>query len=292
MNKRCSKCGSPPVDELSLYCHKCGTLLSSEKTCLHCGKIFPDEASQFCDRCGSPLAQPASPALPETRGRICQVCGFQNDEETYFHCKNCGAPLRRRLFGGGATRSLSSGKPIHLIPERRDFRLQKNLPEPESELVVPQPVAGGIQSGESTGPSRRSVVIGAAVILLLIIGALFSLTLSDPKNAGWGEASAAFLENLTKPLAAAAANLSPVNALNLSAIPSPNPTVAEKPAPAVVPFQTAQVVTDLNSFVPSSPDLPVSNVASPVTSDQNMANTVLPVSNIASPATSDPALVI
>jgi hypothetical protein len=292
MKKKCSKCGSPPVDESSQYCNKCGSLLSPEKSCLHCGKIFLDDESLFCDRCGSPLSQTTSPALPGTGGRICQACGFQNDEETYFHCKNCGAPLRRRIFGGKSERALSSGKPIHLISERPDIRHQKTLPEPEFEFVVPEPISREIQPEKRIVLSRRSAMIGAAIILVLVIVALFAFAALDPKNAGWGNAGTAFLDNLTKPVAAATANLSPVNAPNLPTTRNPNLVAGEKPAPPIVLVPAAPVTPTLSSFSPLRPDLPVSNIASPVTADQDIAIDDLPVSNIASPAISDPALVI
>jgi uncharacterized surface protein with fasciclin (FAS1) repeats/DNA-directed RNA polymerase subunit RPC12/RpoP len=58
----CLKCGTPAVDDKSLYCNKCGTQLihpTAEKSedCPQCGTKIPDKKSVFCSRCGSPISQ-------------------------------------------------------------------------------------------------------------------------------------------------------------------------------------------------------------------------------------------
>lgn len=60
MTKKCDNCGTPAIDDQSLFCSKCGSKIPEERDCKispcsNCGFPVVDEQSLFCNKCGTPL---------------------------------------------------------------------------------------------------------------------------------------------------------------------------------------------------------------------------------------------
>ncbi len=153
MKRHCIKCGSPAITDTSLYCNKCGSRLPTEKSCLQCGRKFSDDESRFCDKCGSSLALTVSSGIQEPKNSICQACGYENNEANRFHCKNCGAPLRRRVFGSEYRNNRLTGRALRLIPENSGAH--RELPEPAPEDLIPLKAHHALQSGNKLKPYQR-----------------------------------------------------------------------------------------------------------------------------------------
>ncbi len=60
MVKKCTNCGSPAIDDQSIFCNKCGTKIPEEPlntlpVCIKCGTPAIDDQALFCNRCGNPI---------------------------------------------------------------------------------------------------------------------------------------------------------------------------------------------------------------------------------------------
>jgi hypothetical protein len=69
MVKNCLNCGAFAVDDLSIFCNKCGTKLSEEPfsnlpVCNKCGTPGADEQALFCNRCGNSLQKQKNEKIP------------------------------------------------------------------------------------------------------------------------------------------------------------------------------------------------------------------------------------
>ena len=115
MVKICPKCGTQPIDDQSMFCNKCGTILAESvprqgsKFCPKCGAKIQREESAFCNVCGSPLPvyQPVNPPpiikqpvpeqnvrrQPAINGKVCPACGAIVEAGRYY-CNSCGAYLK------------------------------------------------------------------------------------------------------------------------------------------------------------------------------------------------------
>jgi hypothetical protein len=194
MIKRCSNCGAPAPDDVSVFCNRCGARLPAVMSCRQCGKPVTDPQSRFCDRCGSPLAPPVLTAVPPitlTKGKICPACGFENFTGDARFCKKCGTILGT----GGDT---GTG-PDRRLPERTAATLPGGRgtvrQEPAGMPVAARPGPGNVPVALSQKPAGRSgavqgvpresrqdgpkegrrpygkIALAAAIIILILIAA-------------------------------------------------------------------------------------------------------------------------
>ncbi|MFA6226672.1 MAG: zinc ribbon domain-containing protein [Methanoregula sp.] len=69
MAKKCERCGTPALNDLSEFCNRCGATIGSEpvniqRTCAKCGAVPLDDDTLFCNRCGTPFDHQVSNVKP------------------------------------------------------------------------------------------------------------------------------------------------------------------------------------------------------------------------------------
>jgi len=216
MTRNCGSCGTPALDEKSVFCNQCGAQLPPENilTCRKCKKTFADPQSRFCNQCGSPLGpaaptgSPATPAAGDAamRGTTCPACGFKNVAENPVYCKKCGArllknePVRQR----DPAAEVPSAGGIRIIPDGMDElrqsigTAQPGLAIKKRQPVAPEPVSPPPartppkrrQEASRTGALPVSRWLALAAVVLLFVLAMAFLAMSLPGKPGGGEASA------------------------------------------------------------------------------------------------------
>jgi hypothetical protein len=214
MTRKCTICGTPAIDEKSVFCNQCGTRLLPDDVliCRKCGKMFTDLQSRFCNRCGSPLvpvAPAGSPAKPSGRaaavkGTTCLTCGFENLAENAVYCKKCGAylprtePAIKREAAAEVQRPVPLRGGIRIVPNGMDELrqgavderpAQPAVPKRKQQPVPPRPVYEPAAPQELPRKRRqeapqegagyyRWLVFGAAGLLLVLVIAFLAMSVA------------------------------------------------------------------------------------------------------------------
>jgi hypothetical protein len=214
MTRKCTICGTPAIDEKSVFCNQCGTRLLPDDVliCRKCGKMFTDLQSRFCNRCGSPLvpvAPAGSPAKPSGRaaavkGTTCFTCGFENLAENAVYCKKCGAylprtePAIKREAAAEVQRPVPLRGGIRIVPNGMDELrqgavderpAQPAVPKRKQQPVPPRPVYEPAAPQELPRKRRqeapqegagyyRWLVFGAAGFLLVLVIAFLAMSVA------------------------------------------------------------------------------------------------------------------
>ncbi len=118
---------------------------------------------------------PGPPLIPRNQGPICPACGFENEGENRFYCKQCGAYIRdkspvRASDAAGGGRRPQSGL-IRIKPDGMDAIRQRPVYEPPK--AEKQPIARRRKEPPKRTPlPYRKIAIAAAVIIVLILIAM------------------------------------------------------------------------------------------------------------------------
>jgi ribosomal protein L37E len=142
----CPKCGTPAVDDQSLFCNRCGTQLPVNiaeepgnycpncKTKIHDGEIA-------CSRCGFPLSPEPPSIQPVKPSKNCPECGAPVIDENRYYCKTCGAYIRdtrerkASLVDDSSSGSKVSGKKPVIIPGIHQNTGTRTIIKPEPVVM-------------------------------------------------------------------------------------------------------------------------------------------------------------
>jgi hypothetical protein len=220
MTRKCGACGNPAVDDMSVFCNKCGARLPVPVvlTCKKCGKTFTDRDTRFCNRCGTPLVEPAPlfSSLPAAR------------EKT-----EPGTKPQKSRFPDMATQNK---------PENPDTTMVKKPSGAEGQ-ELPHRIKDRIPQKSSPRPYRKIAAAGAGIILAIIIIGVLAIYLPDILHTGSENLTATGLASPTDQGAA------------MTAPPSSSAGNTKPPTPATqIPAinQAVPVTTDISLNVTSN----------------------------------------
>jgi|GEM_PF-1832552 len=117
----CPHCGIPAPDEQSVFCTRCGSKFEEEQkdpfpTCIQCGHRINDEHAAFCNRCGAKIGEMPS------RIPVCPACGAEAPDEQTVYCNRCGTPVSKPGGSQPGSRPILQGQPspgkVILTPRR------------------------------------------------------------------------------------------------------------------------------------------------------------------------------
>jgi predicted amidophosphoribosyltransferase len=173
MKRICSTCGNPAVDDISVFCNKCGARLPVQDVliCQDCGKRFSDGKSRFCNICGTPLSayEPTVSPLQTARAKTCPACGMVSTDETQFYCKKCGRYLLAPQSETKTQKSRSKGTEIRIIDDSPKITLLKNASRPEKEQAPPPRQRAPILHQNRPGLNRKTAAVISGIIFMIII---------------------------------------------------------------------------------------------------------------------------
>ena len=132
------------------------------RTCINCGAHLDDDAL-FCTECGTKV---------EAQGKVCPNCGAKVDDGSVF-CSECGTKIEVVVASYVNEQQPQEQMNIQQVDQSVEEFKDNNINE--SQPLLSEEIRGRdeIITAPSDAKSKKSFVIGIAVLVLLIIGGVF-----------------------------------------------------------------------------------------------------------------------
>ena len=205
MMRKCVTCGNPAVDDISVFCNKCGARLPVPVvlTCKKCGETFTDHDTRFCNRCGTPLVEPPPlfSSLPAAREKTEAGTNIQKSRLPVTESRN--------------------------KPENSETTMVKK-PSRAVEQELPHRIKDGIPQKSPPRSYRKIAAAVAGIILVIIIIGVLAIYVPDFLHTGPENLTATGLASPTEQ--GAAVTVTPGSSVGNTKPPTPatqTPTIAQ-----------------------------------------------------------------